>query len=72
MNVEKKPKKRLDTETKSCIMCVMIIVVMWVLKFVNDKILENKYIECALMMCIWTVAIFGNRIVKHFTSKRKD
>jgi len=69
MNVEKKPKKQLDAETKGHIICVSIIVVLWVLEFVNDKTLENKGIECALMTCAWTVVIFGNRFVKHFTGK---
>ena len=72
MDDEKKPKKRLDAETKGDIICVLIIVVMWVLKFVNDKTLESKGIECLLMIGVWFVAIFGSRVVRYFTGKLKD
>lgn len=72
MDVEKKSKKRLDTETKGDIICVLIMVVLWGLVYINDITLESKGIECLLMICAWTVAIFGNRFVKHFTGKLKE
>ena len=72
MDVEKKPKKKMSAETKGDIICVLVIAVLWFLVYINDITLESKGVECFLMICAWTVAIFGNRFVKHFTGKLKD
>lgn len=72
MDVEKKPKKRLDAETKAQILCVLTIIVLWVLSYVNDRTLESKGFECLLMSCVWFVCVFSNRFVKYWKGKFKD
>ena len=72
MDVEKKPKKRLDAETKAHILCVFTIIILWVLVYINDITLESKGLECFLMICVWFVVVFSNSFVKYWTGRFKD
>ena len=72
MNDEKKPKNKISAETKARILCVVTIIVLWVLVYINDETLESKGLECVLMSCAWFVAVFSNAFVKYWTGRFKD
>lgn len=63
---EKKNKKKWSADVKAMTLYISLIVVFWVLVYLNSITLENKIIECILMICIWTTAIFSGQFRKLF------
>ena len=62
----KENKSKLRPDVKALILCVSLLLVFWTLYFINCNTLENKIIECSLMFCIWTTAIFSNKFENLF------
>lgn len=69
---EKKNKKKWSADAKAMILCISLLVVFWVLVYINSITLENKIIECVLLFCTWSIAIFSNDFRKLFKERVGD
>ena len=69
---EKKNKKKWSADAKAMILCISLLVVFWVLVYINSITLENKIIECVLLLCAWSIAIFSNDFRKLFKEREDE
>lgn len=68
---EKKSKKKWSVDAKALTLTISLLIVFWTLVCINGITLENKIIECILMICIWTTTIFSGEFRKLF-KERED
>lgn len=69
---EKKSKKKWSADAKAMTLCISLLVVFWVLVYINSITLENKIIEFVLLLCTWSVAIFSNDFRKLFKEREDE
>lgn len=69
---EKKNKKKWSADVKAMTLCISLLVVFWVLVYLNSITLENKIIECVLLICTWSIVIFSNDFRKLFKEREKE
>ena len=69
---EKKSKKKWSVDAKALTLAISLLIVFWVLSYINSITLENKIIECLLMICIWTTTMFSGEFRKLFKEREGD
>lgn len=69
---EKKSKKKWSVDAKVDALVISLLIVFWVLFYINRITLENQIIECLLIICVWTTTIFSGQFRKLFKERKQD